>query len=287
MTPILKMEKVSATYGPFRALYDVDLEIAQGQAFGLLGQNGAGKSTIARVISGLVPASSGSDQHRWPARPAPQRRADPTSRHPPGARGPWRLLLALGRGEPQGGADGPAAGPAADALLDEIYDRFALLGERRRARAGTLSGGQQRLLALAPAFVAPPRLLIADEPSLGLAPNVLDEIYASLRDLKEAGVDAADQRAADRPGAGPRRPRSGRRSRPDRPHGCSRRGAGRSRGRSQPARAAGGGQLRGAPGGSRRAIMDRCASSDPSPSSTSRASPPTPHDRATSAPSAS
>jgi branched-chain amino acid transport system ATP-binding protein len=73
-------------------------------------------------------------------------------------------------------------------LLGEIYDRFSILGERRRARAGTLSGGQQRLLSLAPAFVAPPRLLIADELSLGLAPNVLDEIWASLEQLRASGV---------------------------------------------------------------------------------------------------
>ena len=187
MTPILKMEKVSASYAPFRALYDVDLEIAPGQAFGLLGQNGAGKSTIARVISGLVPASSG--RISIDGRPARRLNAEQIRRlgilQVPEGRGVFsslsveeNLKVAL-MAQPRS---------RRRSLLSELYDRFALLGERRRARAGTLSGGQQRLLALAPAFVAPPRLLIADEPSLGLAPNVLDEIYASLRDLKEAGV---------------------------------------------------------------------------------------------------
>ena len=73
-------------------------------------------------------------------------------------------------------------------LLDDIFDRFEILGERRRSRAGTLSGGQQRLLALAPAFVAPPRLLVVDELSLGLAPNVLDDLYVSLEQLHNQGT---------------------------------------------------------------------------------------------------
>jgi branched-chain amino acid transport system ATP-binding protein len=187
MSVILSMEKVNASYGPFRALYDVDLEIAEGQAVGLLGQNGAGKSTIARVISGLVPITSGTMRidgvavRRWHAEQVRRHGV----LHIPEGRGVFSSLsveenlkvslLAQPRSRRK-------------ALLQEVYDRFDLLAERRRVRAGTLSGGQQRLLSLAPAFVAPPKLLMADEPSLGLAPNILDEVYASLRALKEAGV---------------------------------------------------------------------------------------------------
>ena len=187
MTAILRMEEVSAAYGPFRALYDVNLEIEEGQAFGLLGQNGAGKSTIARVVSGLVPISSG--RVLLDGRSARRLHAEQIRRlgvlQVPEGRGVFsslsveeNLKVAL-MAQPR---------RRRRQLLSELYERFALLGERRRARAGTLSGGQQRLLALAPAFVAPPRLLIADEPSLGLDPSVLDQVYESLRELKDSGV---------------------------------------------------------------------------------------------------
>jgi len=187
VSSLLAMNQVSASYGPFRALYGVDLAIEEGQAMGLLGQNGAGKSTIARVISGLVPVETGSividgeKARRW----SPEKARRQGVLHIPEGRGVFSSLsveenlkvslLAQPRTKRK-------------ALLGEVYERFEMLGERRRARAGTLSGGQQRLLSLAPAFVAPPRLLIADEPSLGLAPNVLDEIYASLAALKAQGV---------------------------------------------------------------------------------------------------
>jgi len=187
MTAILSMEKVDAAYGPFRALYGVDLEVSEGTAVGLLGQNGAGKSTIARVASGLVPITSGTlciDGQRIRRAHAEHIRRLGVL-HIPEGRGVFsslsveeNLRVAL------------LAQPRArrKALLEAVYERFELLAERRRARAGTLSGGQQRLLSLAPAFVAPPRLLIADELSLGLAPNVLDDIYSSLRSLKASGV---------------------------------------------------------------------------------------------------
>ena len=187
MTPILEMNKLCASYGPFRALFDIDLVVEEGQAIGLLGSNGAGKSTIARVISGLVPVESGSfridgrDARRWPAEQI--RRCGVL--HVPEGRGVFASLsveenlrvslLAQPRRRRK-------------ELLEEVYDRFELLSERRRARAGTLSGGQQRLLSLATAFVAPPRLLVADELSLGLAPGILDELYASLRALRDSGM---------------------------------------------------------------------------------------------------
>ena len=187
MSSLLDLKKVCASYGPFRALFDVDLSIGEGQAVGLLGPNGAGKSTIARVISGLVKVESGSmlfeGNDVTKARPEELRRAG--IHHIPEGRGVFaslsveenlRLsLLAQPRTQRK-------------SLLDDIFDRFEILGERRRSRAGTLSGGQQRLLALAPAFVAPPRLLVVDELSLGLAPNVLDDLYVSLEQLHNQGT---------------------------------------------------------------------------------------------------
>ena len=187
MSSLLAMNEVSASYGPFRALYGVNLAVEEGQAMGLLGQNGAGKSTIARVISGLVPIESGSIEidgekaRRW----SPEKARRRGVLHIPEGRGVFSSLSVE-----ENLKVSLLAQPRAKrkALLGEIYERFELLGERRRARAGTLSGGQQRLLSLASAFVAPPRLLIADEPSLGLAPNVLEEIYESLAALKARGV---------------------------------------------------------------------------------------------------
>jgi branched-chain amino acid transport system ATP-binding protein len=186
-TPILSLEQITASYGPFRALFGVDLEVNEGHAVGLLGANGSGKSTIARVISGLVPVDSGRlridgrDARRWPA----ERIRQAGIWHVPEGRGVFAslsveenlkvALLAQPRRQ-------------RSALLAQLFDRFELLAERRRDRAGTLSGGQQRLLALAPAFVVPPRLLLADELSLGLAPNILDELYASLADLRAQGT---------------------------------------------------------------------------------------------------
>jgi branched-chain amino acid transport system ATP-binding protein len=185
--PLLSLEHVSASYGPFRALFGVDLVVGEGQAVGLLGANGAGKSTIARVISGLVPVEAGQfhidgrDARRW----HPERIRQAGIWHVPEGRGVFAslsveenlrvALLAQPRKE-------------RTRLLEVLYERFDLLGERRRARAGTLSGGQQRLLALAPAFVVPPRLLVADELSLGLAPNILDELYSSLAELRAQGT---------------------------------------------------------------------------------------------------
>jgi len=187
VTPILEMRGVNASYGPFRALFDIDLVIEQGQAVGLLGSNGSGKSTIARVISGLVPVTSGSlwidgtDATHWPAWQIRRHGV----LHVPEGRGVFSSLSVE-----ENLRVSLLAQPRRrrNDLLDEVYERFDLLSERRRSRAGTLSGGQQRLLALATAFVAPPRLLVADELSLGLAPAILDDLYGSLRALRDAGT---------------------------------------------------------------------------------------------------
>ena len=187
MTSALALKQVTASYGPFRALFDVTFAVEPGEVLALLGPNGAGKSTIARVVSGLVPATGGSvsvggsDVTR---RSATQIRRTGLL-HVPEGRGVFSSLsveenlklelLAQPRSKRR-------------MLLADAYERFAILNDRRGQRAGTLSGGQQRLLSLAGALVAPPKVLVADELSLGLAPNVLEEIYGSLTTLAEAGT---------------------------------------------------------------------------------------------------
>ena len=187
MTSVLNLVDAHVAYGPFKALFGVDLSIDKGEAVALLGANGAGKSTVARVVSGLVPLSEG--------------RLVLNGDDMTGAAA-WRIRRAGVLQVPEGrGIFGSLSveenlnigllmEPRARRreLLREAFDRFELLAERRSQRAGTLSGGQQRLLALAVALIDPPALLVADELSLGLAPGILDEIYASLAELKRQGT---------------------------------------------------------------------------------------------------
>ena len=187
MTSVLDLVDAHVAYGPFKALFGVDLSIDKGEAVALLGANGAGKSTVARVVSGLVPLSEG--------------RLVLNGDDMTGAAA-WRIRRAGVLQVPEGrGIFGSLSveenlnigllmEPRARRreLLREAFDRFELLAERRSQRAGTLSGGQQRLLALAVALIDPPALLVADELSLGLAPGILDEIYASLAELKRQGT---------------------------------------------------------------------------------------------------
>jgi branched-chain amino acid transport system ATP-binding protein len=186
--PILELDEVSAAYGPYRALFGVSFSVGRGAAVALLGPNGAGKSTVARVASGLVPVSSGSvrvDGRDVTGEPA-WRIARAGLAHVPEGRGVFDSLSVeenLVLSFRQRGGRGQVS-----ASLVQAYERFPVLGERRQDRAGTLSGGQQRLLSLAKVLVAPPEVLLADELSLGLAPGVVDDVYAALADVQRKGT---------------------------------------------------------------------------------------------------
>jgi branched-chain amino acid transport system ATP-binding protein len=210
--PALELIEVSAAYGPYRALFGVSFRVPAGGVMALLGPNGAGKSTVARVASGLLAttggrvALGGCDVTGAPA----WRIARAGLAHVPEGRAIFanlsveeNLILGLrrhaGRGGgqgwgggwgPVGGAGGPLGGRRRDVseALERTYERFGTLGERRRQRAGTLSGGQQRQLALAAALVVPPDVLLADELSLGLAPGVVDDVYRGLEVLHREGT---------------------------------------------------------------------------------------------------
>lgn len=184
----LELEHVSAAYGPYRALFDVSFAVPAGGVVALLGSNGAGKSTVARVVSGLLPATGGRiriDGQDLTGRPA-YRIARAGLAHVPEGRGVFadlsveeNLVVSFRQ---RCGAKG-----VRDALA-RAYEGFPMLGERRRQRAGTLSGGQQRLLSLAKVLVVPPKLLVADELSLGLAPAVVDAVYDGLHQIHAAGA---------------------------------------------------------------------------------------------------
>lgn len=188
MTEALEFDHVSASYGPYRALFDVSFSVPAGGIVALVGPNGAGKSTIARVASGLVGVTSGlvrvqgSTTSGWP----PWRVARAGLAHVPEGRGCFASLSVAENLEltfrQRAGREG------LDDALARAYDAFPALADRRRQRAGTLSGGQQRLLSLARVLVVPPALLVADELSLGLSPAWVDTVYERLADIHRAGT---------------------------------------------------------------------------------------------------
>jgi len=188
VTPVLELRDVSAGYGPFRAVFDVSLAVGPGEALALLGANGAGKTTVARVATGLVAPTGGAvvvegaDLGGAPA----HRFARAGIAHAPEGRSVFATLtveenLRLSFRRSKGRRAVPDA-------LERAFAQFPALAGRRHQVAGTLSGGEQRMLSLARVLVEAPKLLVADELSLGLAPIVVDQIYAELRRLREEGT---------------------------------------------------------------------------------------------------
>jgi len=188
MNPVLELRDVSAAYGPFRALFGVSFAIEPGEAVALVGSNGAGKTTVARVASGLVPPSSGAllvDGADLTGAKA-YKIAQAGVAHAPEGRSVFATLsveqnLSLSFRRVKGRA-GVKAG------LDQAYELFPVLGRRRKQAAGTLSGGEQRMLSMARVLVEGPKVLIADELSLGLAPIIVGELYESLQRLRAEGT---------------------------------------------------------------------------------------------------
>jgi branched-chain amino acid transport system ATP-binding protein len=186
--PLVELDGVDAGYGPFRALFDVSLRLETGRVLALLGSNGAGKTTIARVCSGLVVPTKGSVRFDGTDLTGhnPFKFARLGIVHAPEGRSVFASLtvqenLELTFRQSRGRTHVSGA-------LDEAYGLFPRLGERRKQLAGTLSGGEQRMLALARVLVEKPRLLIADELSLGLAPIIVDEVYRTLESIRDSGT---------------------------------------------------------------------------------------------------
>ncbi len=187
-SPALEVDHVSASYGPYRALFDVTFTVPESGVTALIGSNGAGKSTVARVVTGLLASTTGairlSGQDITGLSAYKIARAG--SAHVPEGRGVFANLtveenLKLAFRQRGGRQSVPGS-------LARAYAAFPVLGERRRQHGGTLSGGEQRILSLAKVLVEPPRLLVADEISLGLAPVMIDAVYDGLRQINEAGT---------------------------------------------------------------------------------------------------
>lgn len=187
MSALLKVDDLHVNYGEFEAVHGVSLEVEEGEIVAIVGANGAGKSTTLRSISGLTPARSGSITYAG-------ERVDGMLPKDLVERG-IALVLEGRQLFPEMtvednllvGAQARAGGNARKNLA-AMYERLPRLAERRTQLAGTLSGGEQQMAAIARALMSEPRLLLLDEPSLGLAPVIVQQIFDWIRDIHDAGT---------------------------------------------------------------------------------------------------
>jgi branched-chain amino acid transport system ATP-binding protein len=186
--PLLEVSALVVRYGAVTAVRGVDLEVAEGEIVSIVGPNGAGKTSLLSAIAGIVPPAAGTVAFAGEALTG------------------IALEDVVGRGlalVPEGrhifasltvienlmlGATIRTDADGVRTDIDRLFERFPILGQRRRQPAGQLSGGEQQQLAIARALLSRPRLLMLDEPSLGLAPAVIEQVYALLRSVREQGV---------------------------------------------------------------------------------------------------
>ena len=186
--PLLEVRGVSAGYGQVKVLRDLSLTVGEGSITALLGANGAGKTTLMRVISGLIPTTSGDlvfDGGSISRTPSSGRVDLGISLVPEG-----RLIFpefSVEENLKVGAFLGRVRGRQAE-LARQMLDLFPRLRERRRQAGQTLSGGEQQMLAIARALMSEPRLLLLDEPSLGLAPQVVAQLFEKIREVRRNGV---------------------------------------------------------------------------------------------------
>jgi branched-chain amino acid transport system ATP-binding protein len=185
---LLEVKHITVHYGKSMAIEDVSLEVAEGAVVTIIGANGAGKSTILRAISGLTPLISG---EIWFL----NKRVDGVATteivklgivHIPEGRHLFPYLTVLSNLKLGASLRKDKAGINKD--LDEVFEHFPILWDRRHQQAGTLSGGEQQMLAIGRGLMAKPKLLLMDEPSLGLAPIVVDELARAIEDINQSGV---------------------------------------------------------------------------------------------------
>jgi branched-chain amino acid transport system ATP-binding protein len=186
---VLQVDHLSVAYGGLHALDDVSITIDAGQFVAIVGPNGAGKTTLFKAISGTVPARSGRvlyEGNDLLALP-PARRAHLGIAHVPEGRQVFKNMTVLENLEM--GAYLPAGRAAWQRNLDRILSLFPVLGDRRSQLAGTLSGGEQQMVAIGRGLASAPKLLMLDEPSMGLAPAVADQIFERIEQIhREDGI---------------------------------------------------------------------------------------------------
>jgi branched-chain amino acid transport system ATP-binding protein len=186
--PVLEVRGIKVGYGPIKAIRDCSLQVAAGETVAVVGANGAGKTTLLRAISRLLPLEAGEisfEGQSIAGRPT-HLLARSGMLHVPEGRGVlptlsvWENIRLSWEVRP--------TEASFETALARVFERFPRLGERRLQRAGTLSGGEQQMLALARAIANPPKLLLIDEPSLGLSPLMISQAYKALRRFCDDGM---------------------------------------------------------------------------------------------------
>lgn len=188
MTALLEVEGLEVHYGPVHAVKGVDLSVREGTVTALLGANGAGKTTTLMAVAGLRKITAG--DIRLDGRSLTGVSSESIVRQgvgvSPEGRRVFTALTVAENLRLAGAIHGDAA--KSSSIAETLMERFPILGTRRHQRAGLLSGGEQQMLALARALMGKPRLLLLDEPSLGLAPQMVDRVFDLIAELREEGI---------------------------------------------------------------------------------------------------
>ena len=184
---LLEVNNINVYYGAIHAIKDISFSVAEGEIVTLIGANGAGKSTTLQTISGLLRSKTGDIQ--FDGKPihhmAPHARGKEGLAHVPEGRRVFQQMTVEENLE-MGAFTQP--GPAVAPALEQVYEQFPRLKERRSQVAGTLSGGEQQMLAMGRALMSRPKLLMLDEPSMGLAPILVEQIFDIIQSLHKAGT---------------------------------------------------------------------------------------------------
>ncbi len=185
---MLKVEGLKCQYGKVVAVHDLSLEVERGELVSLIGANGAGKTTTLRAISGVLAASSGriSFEGEDITRASPRRILQLGIAHCPEGRRVFPAMTVRENLEMGGYLRTDSVGIAAD--MGRLFERFPILRERREQAAGMLSGGEQQMLAISRALMSRPKLVLFDEPSLGLAPNIVERTFDIIKEIRADGV---------------------------------------------------------------------------------------------------
>ena len=187
-TPLLKIEHLEVRYGDLIGVSDVSLDVPEGSVVALLGSNGGGKTTVLNAIAGLIPVHAGSilfDGQEMAGQSAFSIVRRGLALSPEG----WRLFVQQSvENNLKLGATVLRDRARTVALLDRVYEIFPKLAERRNQRAGTMSGGERQMLAVGRALMSDPKLLMLDEPSLGIMPKLVTEMFETIHEIRNKGV---------------------------------------------------------------------------------------------------
>ena len=184
---MLKVDNINVYYGAIHAIKNVSFQVNEGEIVTLIGANGAGKSTILKTISGLLHTKTGSvsfQDHNLKSAP-PHRIVEMGIAHVPEGR---RVFSRMSVEENLEMGAFTQPNDSVNAAIEHVYERFPRLKERRKQVAGTLSGGEQQMLAMGRAMMSEPKLLMLDEPSMGLAPILVEQIFDIIRELHKSGA---------------------------------------------------------------------------------------------------